>query len=72
MRPFSEAVRPLVPVCLFFVVCTLWVIYSPADILELDPRCVYMVAGTIFSNICVSGTYCMWSSGGSVKNFVKQ
>ncbi|XP_021918309.1 ethanolaminephosphotransferase 1 [Zootermopsis nevadensis] len=52
MRPFWEAVKPLAPVTLFFVVCTLWVIYSPADVVNLDPRCVYLVSGTIFSNIC--------------------
>ncbi|XP_023721455.1 ethanolaminephosphotransferase 1 isoform X2 [Cryptotermes secundus] len=52
MRPFSEAVKPLVPVTLFLIVCTVWVVYSPVDIVNLDPRCVYLVTGTIFSNIC--------------------
>jgi len=56
MRPFSEAMRPLVPVSLFFIVSTLWVVYSPADVINVDPRCVYLVIGTVFSNICVSGT----------------
>lgn len=52
MRPFSEAIRPLVPVLVFLVVCTVWVMYSPIDVVDLDPRCVYLVTGTIFSNIC--------------------
>jgi ethanolaminephosphotransferase len=55
MRPFGEAVRPLVPLGLFLIVSTLWVFYSPADVMNMDPRCVYLVIGTIFSNICVSG-----------------
>ncbi|XP_068084293.1 ethanolaminephosphotransferase 1 isoform X2 [Anabrus simplex] len=52
MRPFQEAVRPLVPVATFFALCTLWVTHSPIDIVSVDPRCVYFVTGTIFSNIC--------------------
>ncbi|XP_049788920.1 ethanolaminephosphotransferase 1-like [Schistocerca nitens] len=52
MRPFTEAVRPLVPVLYFLTLCTLWVLKSPGDIINTDPRSVYLVTGTIFSNIC--------------------
>ncbi|KAJ9582705.1 hypothetical protein L9F63_022946, partial [Diploptera punctata] len=52
MRTFSEAMRPLVPVIVFLVICSIWVFYSPYDVVNKDPRCVYLVTGTIFSNIC--------------------
>ena len=29
-----------------------WVLASPNDILELDPRCMFYLTGTVFSNIC--------------------
>lgn len=51
MRSFSEAVRPLVPVLLFFTVTSAWVLRSP-NLLRTDPRAVYFLTGTIFSNIC--------------------
>ncbi|XP_044745518.1 ethanolaminephosphotransferase 1-like isoform X1 [Coccinella septempunctata] len=52
MRTFSEAIRPLVPVTILFVICTIWVLLSPTRILERDPRMIYLILGTIFSNIC--------------------
>lgn len=53
MRPFFEAIAPLVPVLTFLALGTVWVIYSPLGIVDVDPRCLYFVTGTIFSNICV-------------------
>ena len=52
MRPFREAVRPLISMMLLFSLSLVWVLKSP--ILNLDPRAVYFLIGTIFSNICVS------------------
>ncbi|XP_015520663.1 ethanolaminephosphotransferase 1 isoform X1 [Neodiprion pinetum] len=52
MRSFPEAVRPLVPATIFFTIATFWVIYSPNNIMEKDPRMIYFAIGTIFSNIC--------------------
>ncbi|KAF4520542.1 hypothetical protein B566_EDAN008741 [Ephemera danica] len=52
MRTPMEAMRPLVPMTLFFLLCTLWVCLSPTNIIEVDPRCVYFMTGTVFSNIC--------------------
>jgi ethanolaminephosphotransferase len=53
MRSFAEATRPLVSVFIFFGLTTLWVHKAP-DMLNKDPRAVYFMLGTIFSNICVS------------------
>lgn len=54
MRTFSEAVRPLVPLLLFLTLTTVWVVNSPSNILQREPRIVYFLTGTIFSNISVS------------------
>lgn len=54
MRSFTEAIRPLVPLFVFFAICTVWVIKSPNSILEKEPRVIYFLTGTIFSNISVS------------------
>jgi ethanolaminephosphotransferase len=53
MRPLVEAFRPLYPVMGLFVISTLWVVFSPNDIMQYDPRMFIMVTGTIFSNISV-------------------
>ncbi|XP_014230507.1 ethanolaminephosphotransferase 1-like [Trichogramma pretiosum] len=52
MKTFPEAIRPLIPLALLFVIATPWVVYSPSKIIERDPRIIYMAVGTIFSNIC--------------------
>lgn len=54
MRSFNEAIRPLIPLLIFFVICTVWVIGSPTNILQKEPRVMYFLTGTIFSNISVS------------------
>ncbi|CAB3223752.1 unnamed protein product [Arctia plantaginis] len=51
MRSFSEAIRPLVPLFLFFALSSLWAMYSPNDIINRAPRIFYILTGTIFSNI---------------------
>ncbi|KAJ0175668.1 hypothetical protein K1T71_008827 [Dendrolimus kikuchii] len=51
MRSFTEAIRPLVPLFLFFVLSTIWALYSPTDIINRGPRLFYILTGTIFSNI---------------------
>lgn len=54
MRPLAESVRPLFPFFTFFVIFMLWVHNSPSNIAETDPRVLYLLSGTIFSNISVS------------------
>lgn len=51
MRSFKECFRPLVPLVAFFLISILWAHTSPNKIVETDPRIVYLLTGTIFSNI---------------------
>lgn len=53
MRSFMEAIRPLIPLTVFFLISCLWAIFSPNNIIDKDPRMFYILAGTIFSNISV-------------------
>ena len=41
-------VSTLLAMALFFI----WVIFSPNNILDLDPRCMFYLTGTVFANIC--------------------
>lgn len=54
MRCFSEAMRPLWPLLVFLVIMLLWPFISPNNIMEKDPRIMFLLSGTIFSNISVS------------------
>lgn len=56
MRPFIEAVRPLQPFGGMFIITTIWVLYSPNRICETEPRLLFLLFGTVFSNICVRHT----------------
>jgi len=51
-RTLTEAVRPLVSTLAAMVLFFVWVLASPNDILSLDPRCMFYLTGTVFSNIC--------------------
>lgn len=51
-----EAFLPFFSPILLFIFATLWVILSPSNILELQPRIFYMMVGTAFSNVTVSTT----------------
>merc|ERR1719384_2854367 len=51
-RSLSEALRPLVSTMVAMVMFFIWVLASPNDILELDPRAMFFLTGTVFSNIC--------------------
>lgn len=54
MRPILEAVRPLMPFTTLFIITTMWVLLSRNDICFMEPRLMFLLFGTIFSNICVS------------------
>lgn len=51
MRPISEALRPLYSFAIFMGISLFWAYQSPTNIVVTDPRAVYMLSGTIFSNI---------------------
>lgn len=53
MRTFREAIRPLIPFGSLFVLTTVWVLLSRNDICSLEPRMLFVLYGTVFSNICV-------------------
>lgn len=52
MRSFWEAARPIIPIFAFIGISSAWVICSPSKIIDIDPRAMYFMVGTIFSNIC--------------------
>ncbi|ENN71378.1 hypothetical protein YQE_11925, partial [Dendroctonus ponderosae] len=67
MRSFSEAIRPLIPLVLNYLIILWWIFESPSDIIERDPRALFFLLGTIFSNIScrvivaqMSSTRCDW------------
>ncbi|KAG5879527.1 hypothetical protein JTB14_029893 [Gonioctena quinquepunctata] len=51
MRDFSDAIRPLLPVSAFFILTLIWILYSPSNIIDQDPRAFFFLLGTVFSNI---------------------
>jgi len=51
-RSLCEAVRPLVSTVVALVLFYIWVLASPSDILQRDPRCMFLATGTVFANIC--------------------
>jgi len=51
-RTFVESLRPLVSTSVAMLISFLWVVNSPNNILERDPRMVFYLTGTIFANIC--------------------
>lgn len=54
MRPFIEAIRPLIPFVSMFVITSVWVIFSHNNTIENEPRILFLLFGTVFSNISVS------------------
>ncbi|XP_060532746.1 ethanolaminephosphotransferase 1-like [Cylas formicarius] len=67
MRSLPEAIRPLIPLFLLFLITLLWVFESPSNIIDADPRALFFLMGTIFSNIScrvivaqMSNTRCDW------------
>nr|XP_044248636.1 uncharacterized protein LOC108055080 [Drosophila takahashii] len=48
---FWEAIRPMWPFLTYFVILLAWPYLSPNDIMEKDPRAIFMLSGTIFSNV---------------------
>lgn len=53
-KSFGEMMRPLIPLVTLFILTSGWSYYSPADIINLQPRLFFLMTGTVFSNIAVS------------------
>ncbi|XP_050356178.1 ethanolaminephosphotransferase 1-like isoform X1 [Nymphalis io] len=51
MYSLPESLRPIWGMLIMTVTMTVWVLCSPNDILEKDPRMVLLAFGTLFSNI---------------------
>ncbi|KAM7351846.1 ethanolaminephosphotransferase 1 isoform 2-T2 [Cochliomyia hominivorax] len=51
MRSFKEAIRPMWPFLTYMSLLIIWPHISPSNIMEKDPRALFMLSGTIFSNI---------------------
>lgn len=49
-----EAFLPFLSPILLFVLSTIWVVCSPSNIIELQPRIYYLMVGTAFANVTVS------------------
>lgn len=54
MRPFCDAIRPLIPLFGLYIISSVWVFLSQNDIVRLEPRVLFMCFGTVFSNFTVS------------------
>lgn len=57
-----EAMVPFFSPCLLFTLCTVWILWSPSDILEIHPRIFYFMVGTAFANITCQLIVCQMSS----------
>ncbi|CAG9131616.1 unnamed protein product [Plutella xylostella] len=51
MRSFLEAIRPLWALLSIFSLCSLWAHQSPRRVVQRDPRAVFLLVGTLFSNV---------------------
>ena len=53
-KSLSAMMQPLLPLVSLFILTLGWSYYSPADIINQQPRLFFLMTGTIFSNIAVS------------------
>ncbi|CAH2245462.1 ethanolaminephosphotransferase 1 [Pelobates cultripes] len=61
-KSFYESMLPLISPVLLFILCTVWVLLSPSDILEAHPRLFYFMMGTTFANITCQLIVCQMSN----------
>ncbi|CAL8313840.1 unnamed protein product [Boreogadus saida] len=57
-----EAFLPFLSPVLLFVLSTVWVVFSPSQILELQPRVYYLMVGTAFANVTCKLIVCQMSN----------
>lgn len=53
MRPMMEMLRPFFAFLWLFVITLIWSLFSRNNVINLEPRVLWMLYGTIFSNIAV-------------------
>lgn len=53
MRPMMEMLRPFFAFVWLFVITLIWSFYSRNNVINLEPRVLWILYGTIFSNIAV-------------------
>lgn len=53
MRPMMEMLRPFFAFLWLFVITLIWSLYSRNNVINLEPRVLWILYGTIFSNIAV-------------------
>ena len=51
MRPFLEAVRPMVSILIAMVLCLVWALASPNQVLQRNTRIFFYVTGTLCANL---------------------
>lgn len=54
MRPFCDAIRPLIPLVGLYAISSVWVFLSQNNLVSIEPRILFMCFGTVFSNFTVS------------------
>lgn len=54
MRPMMEMLRPFFAFLWLFVITVVWSFFSRNKVINLEPRILWILYGTIFSNIAVS------------------
>lgn len=59
---FYESMLPFISPAFLFILSTLWVILSPSEILERQPRVFYFMVGTAFANITCKLIVCQMSN----------
>uniref|UniRef100_A0A7N8YM03 Ethanolaminephosphotransferase 1 n=1 Tax=Mastacembelus armatus TaxID=205130 RepID=A0A7N8YM03_9TELE len=57
-----EAFLPFLSPVLLFILSTIWVVYSPSNILDLQPRIFYLMVGTAFANVTCKLIVCQMSN----------
>ena len=51
MKPFTEAIRPMISYVICFLLCVAWAAGSRNGVLEADVRAFFYLSGTIYANM---------------------
>ena len=70
-KSFYEGIRPLFSTIYLFVIQLIWIKYSHNEILHTEPRMVFWLTGTLFSNIAVSPSHPSKFNDANLKLFLQ-